>query len=31
MNKIQVNPDLDELKLFKKKFLENLNRCRRQK
>ncbi len=30
MNKVQVNPDLDELKLLKK-FLENLNRCRRQK
>jgi hypothetical protein len=30
MNKVLVNPDLDELKLFLK-FLENLNRCRRQK
>ena len=30
MNKVQVNPDLDEVKLLKKKFLLNLSRCRRQ-
>jgi hypothetical protein len=29
MNKVQVNPDLDEVKLWKKVLL-NLSRCRRQ-
>lgn len=29
MNKVHVNPDLDEVKLLKK-FLHNLSRCRRQ-
>jgi hypothetical protein len=29
MNKAQVNPDLDEVKLLKKVLL-NLRRCRRQ-
>ena len=29
MNKMQVNPDLGELK-FLKKILANLSRCRRQ-
>jgi len=29
MNNVQVNPDLDEVKLLKKALL-NLSRCRRQ-
>jgi hypothetical protein len=29
MNKVQVNPDLDEVELLKKALL-NLSRCRRQ-
>jgi hypothetical protein len=29
MNKVQVNPDLDELR-FLKKIVVNLSRCRRQ-